>query len=213
MLLLNIREDYHIHCNYNDHSSIDLTVENVIKKAKELNLQTIAFTEHVRKTSDWTEKYLDEINSFKGKVSFNVLSGFEAKILADGTIDCPDSYLDDKYFIIASFHTKYINKIQWYGALLKAIQNENVNVIGHLAPEPEFSLTTQEIRDLGEEIVSNNKVIEINAKYNRPPLELLKTFKELGITFHLGSDAHSLMEIGNFARIKNLINYIEQSKG
>ncbi len=213
MLVLNIREDYHIHCSYNDHSSIDLTVENVIKKAKELNLQTIAFTEHVRKTSDWTEKYLDEINLFKGKVSFNVLPGFEAKILGDGTIDCPDSYLNDKYFIIASFHTKYINKIQWYGALLKAIQNENVNVIGHLAPEPEFSLTTQEIRNLGEEIVSNNKLIEINAKYNRPPLELLKTFKELGINFHLGSDAHSLMEIGNYNRIKNLINYIEQSKG
>ncbi len=105
--MLNIREDFHIHCNYNDHSSIDLTIDNVIKKAKEMNLQTIAFTEHVRKSSDWTEKYLDEISYFKSKNGFNILSGFEAKILADGNIDCPEPYLNDKYFIIASFHTKY----------------------------------------------------------------------------------------------------------
>ncbi len=211
--MLNIKEDFHIHCNYNDHSSNDLTVKNIIKKAKELNLQTIAFTEHVRKTSDWTEKYLEEINFFKSKANFNILIGFEAKILADGNIDCPDSYLNDKYFIIASFHTKYKNKNQWYNALLKAVQNDNVNVIGHLAPEPEFTLTLQEIKKLGEEIVSNDKIIEVNAKYNRPPLEFIKAFMELEIKFHLGSDAHSLMEIGNFDRIKHLINFIEQSKG
>lgn len=211
MLLLNTKEDYHIHCNFNDHSSVDLTVDNIIKKAMEKNMKTIAFTEHVRKSSDWTEKYLEEVNSSKSKVSFNTLVGFEAKILADGNIDCPDSYLNDKYFIIASFHTKYKDKNQWYNALLKAVQNENVNVIGHLAPEPEFSLTSQEIRNLGEEIASNDKTIEVNAKYIRPPLEFIKTFMELEIKFHLGSDAHSLSEIGNFDRIRHLINFIEDT--
>lgn len=209
MLLLNTKEDYHIHCNYNDHSSDDFTVDNIIKKAKEKNLQTIAFTEHVRKSSDWTESYLEEVNYFKGKVSFNTLVGFEAKILADGSIDCPYPYLNDKYFIIASFHTKFKVKNQWYNALLRAVQNENVDVIGHLAPESEFSLTPQEIRNVGEEIISNDKTIEVNAKYIRPPLEFIKTFKELEVKFHLGSDAHSLPEIGNFDRIRHLINFLE----
>jgi histidinol phosphatase-like PHP family hydrolase len=210
--LLNIKEDYHIHCNYNDHSSNDLTVGNIFKRAKDLNLQAIALTEHVRKTSEWTERYLEDIKLNESNVNFNVLKGFEAKILADGNIDCPDLYLNNKYFIIASFHTKYKNKTQWYNALIKAIQNENVNVIGHLAPEPEFSLTFQEIKRLGEEIASNDKIIEINAKYIRPPLEFIKTFIELEIKFHLGSDAHSLNEVGNFDRIKYLINFIEQCK-
>jgi histidinol phosphatase-like PHP family hydrolase len=211
--MLNLKEDYHIHCNYNDHSSTDLTIENVIEKAKELDLQTIAFTEHVRRSSEWTEKYLEEIESIKGQVNFNILSGFEAKILADGNIDCPMAYLNDNYFIIASFHTKYTNKSQWYSALLAAIRNENVNVIGHLAPEPEFSLTFEEIMDIGRDIISNNKIIEVNAKYTRPSLEFIKIFKELGVKFHLGSDAHSLSEIANYDRILHLINFIEHSKG
>ena len=209
--MLNIKEDYHIHCNYNDHSSSDLSVKNVIEKAKDLHLQTIAFTEHVRSNSDWTDKYLQEINSFEDNTTIKILKGFEAKILPDGSIDCPEIYLNDEYFIIASFHTKYQEKEKWYNALLGAIRNKNVNVIGHLAPDAGISLTNLEIKRLGEEILSNNKIVEINAKYKRPPLELLKIFKDLDIQFHLGSDAHSLDDIGNFERINSLINFIEQS--
>jgi len=210
--VLNIKEDYHIHCNYNDHSDVNLTVENIIKKAKDMQLQTIAFTEHVRRNSDWTEKYLEEIKSFINKVNFKILRGFEAKILEDGSIDCPNVYLNNEYFIIASFHTRYQDKKQWYDALLQAIRNENVNVIGHLAPEPDFTMNSHEIKRIGEEILSNNKIIEINAKYERPPLEFIKIFKDLEVQFHLGSDAHAINEIANFSRIKDLINFIEQSK-
>ena len=81
-----------------------------------------------------------------------------------------------------------------------------------LHPTPGISLDKKEINCLGEEIHSNNKIVEINAKYKRPPLEFIKIFKELGIRFHLGSDAHSLNEIGNYDRIKNLINFIEHSE-
>jgi putative hydrolase len=44
----------------------------------------------------------------------------------------------------------------------------------------------------------------------RPPLELLKIFKDLDVKFHLGSDAHKLNDIGNYDRIMHLINFIEQ---
>jgi putative hydrolase len=208
-LLLNTKEDYHIHCNYNDHSAIDLSVENIIKKAGDLHLQTIAFTEHVRSTSDWTEKYLQEIECFKNTTNIKILKGFEAKILPDGSIDCPETYLSKEYFLIASFHTRYQDKYKWYNALLKAIRNESVSVIGHLAPDPGFSLTNREIKVLGEEILSNNKIVELNAKYKRPPIEFIKIFKDLRVQFHLGSDAHAIDEIGNYDRINYLINYIE----
>jgi histidinol phosphatase-like PHP family hydrolase len=210
--LLNIKEDFHIHCNYNDHSSKDLTIENIIKQANDLKLQKIAFTEHVRATSDWTENYLAEIKHFEKSSDIDILKGFEAKILSNGFIDCPDDYLNKNYFIIASFHTRYHEKETWNNALIKAIRNENVSVIGHLAPEPGMYLSLDELKNIAEEIKSNDKIIEINAKYKRPPLELIKLFKEFGIRFHLGSDAHSLNEIGNFNGIKNLINFIEHSE-
>jgi len=210
--LLNQKEDNHIHCNYNDHSSKDLTVDNIIKRAKDLQLQKIAFTEHVRASSDWTEKYLEELKTYENTTPIKILKGFEAKILPDGNVDCPLDYLNKDYFIIASFHTKYQDKEKWYKALIKTIRNENVNVIGHLAPDIGISLEKKEIDCLGEEINSNNKIVEINAKYKRPPLEFIKSFKEQGIRFHLGSDAHSLSEIANYNGIKNLINFIEQSE-
>lgn len=210
--MLNIKEDHHIHCNYNDHSSKDLTIPNILKKANDLKLQKIAFTEHVRSTSDWTEKYLEEIKQFEKSTDIKILKGFEAKILPDGNVDCPSEYLNKNYFIIASFHTKYYEKEKWYNALIKAIRNENVNVIGHLAPEPDFSLDSKELSFLSEEIHSNEKIIELNAKYKRPPMEFIKVFKNKDVKFHLGSDAHSLNQIGNFNGIKNLINFIEHSE-
>src|SRR3712207_5133257 len=133
-MLLNRQEDMHIHCSYNDHSDIDLTAPNIIRIAEEKNMNRIAITEHVRRSSDWTTRYLDELNSLIPNSRVKVVPGFEAKILQNGEIDCPEEYLTNDYYIIARFHTKY-PKEQWYSALIEAIKNPFVNVIGHLAPE------------------------------------------------------------------------------
>jgi putative hydrolase len=208
-MILNMKEDLHIHCNYNDHSSKDLTIPNIVNKAESLGLERIALTEHVRKNSEWTKEYIGEINHYIPKTRVKILKGFEAKILVDGEIDCPSEFLNNEYFIIASFHTRY-NKEEWYEALIKAIRNPNVDVIGHLAPEIDFRIHDSELRNIADLIVANGKKIEINSKYIRPPKEFLKIFNECGVEFHLGSDAHAINEIGDFSRIKELINLIEQ---
>ena len=63
-------------------------------------------------------------------------------------------------------------------------------------------------RNMAELVVANGKKIEINSKYS--PKEFLKIFKEYGVELHLGSDAHAINDIGNFNRIKDLINLIEE---
>ncbi len=208
-MMLNMKEDLHIHCNYNDHSSKDLTIPNIINKSESLGLERVAITEHVRKNSEWTKKYVDELNYYIPRTKIKILRGFEAKILIDGEVDCPVEFLNNEYFIIASFHTRY-TKETWYEALIKAIKNPNVDVIGHLAPEVDFKVKESELRNIAELIVANGKKIEINSKYIRPPIEFLKIFKKRGVEFHLGSDAHTIKDIGNFNRIKDLINLIEQ---
>lgn len=208
-MIINRKEDLHIHCNYNDHSDVDLTIPNVIKRAEDLKLERIAFTEHVRKSSEWTRKYLNELDQYSQMTNIQVLKGFEAKILPDGSIDCPDEFISDDYFIIASFHKKYDKQI-WLNSLLKAIKNPCVNVIGHLAPEAEFTIDDEQIYNIGKSLIENNKIIEINAKYIRPPLNFLEIFIKLGVKFHVGSDAHRLEDIGDFNRIMHLINLIEK---
>jgi putative hydrolase len=207
---MNLKEDYHIHTNYNDHSAPNLTVKNIIKEAERKGLELIALTEHVRKTSEWIPQYLNEISEYKRKSKLNVVTGFEAKIISDGNIDCRDDIARD-YFIIASFHTKYYEKSIWINDLKKAIENKYINVIGHLAPESSFHFDTKEIVEFGKLIKKNKKIVEINAKYRRPPENWIKTFFKMGVKFHLGSDAHSLNEIGNYESIMKLIKLIKNN--
>jgi putative hydrolase len=207
MYLLDLRKDYHVHCNYNDHSSKELTIENVTRYAEEINLNTLAFTEHVRKNSDWIQNYLEEIDRIVSSgTSMTIISGFEAKILKDGTVDFPSEY--EGYFLIASFHTNFYDKQDWFSALMSAISLPYVKVIGHLAPEESFELTNNELIELSTLLNKNEKTVEINAKYRRPPMKWLRIFKDNKVNFHLGSDAHTLTEVGNFNSITNLIEFI-----
>jgi histidinol phosphatase-like PHP family hydrolase len=209
--MLSMKEDYHIHCSYNDHSSPDLTVSNVVKQAQNMGLKVIAFAEHVRKTSDWIPKYLDEIERISSSDNtIKVIPGFEAKILIDGSIDCSEKYAE-KYFLIASFHTQYNDKQVWLHALEKAIENPNVDVIGHIAPEPSFTLEPKEIEQLSNLIAQNKKTVELNAKYHRPPIDWIKILRKNKVRFHLGSDAHSLDQVGRFEKISDLIELAEGS--
>ena len=201
---MNLKEDYHIHTNYNDHSDSNLTVKNVVKEAERKGLEIIALTEHVRESSKWIPNYLNEISNYKEKTKVKVISGFEAKILSDGNIDCREEIARD-YFIIASFHTKYYDKAIWINALKKVIENKYVNVIGHLAPENSFQINTEEIEEFAKLLSKHDKIVEVNAKYQMPPENWVKIFIKRGVKFHLGSDAHSLSEIGNYASIIKLI--------
>jgi putative hydrolase len=208
LLLLESKADYHIHANYNDHSSLDMTVPNIIRVATKKGLDKIAITEHVRKTSEWIHEYLQQVYNIKKMTNdLEILPGFEAKILNDGTIDFPEKY--KQHYVIASFHTKYGKKEDWIYALSSVIEIEYVDVIGHLAPEESFDLTNEELENLARLLKKNDKVIELNAKYVRPPLEWLSMFKQHRVKFHLASDAHTLQQIGNFNPINHLIKFVE----
>jgi histidinol phosphatase-like PHP family hydrolase len=201
---MNLKEDYHIHTNYNDHSASNLTVKNVVMEAERKGLETIALTEHVRETSKWIPSYLMDISNYIQKTNVKVIPGFEAKILSDGNIDCREEIARD-YFIIASFHTKYHDKAIWINALTKAIENKYVNVIGHLSPESSFQIDSKEIDEFAELLIKHGKTVELNAKYQKPPESWIKIFMKRGVNFHLGSDAHSLNEIGNYESIIKLL--------
>ena len=206
---MNIRRDFHIHGNYNDHSDRNLTIKNAIEEAEKIGLECIAFTEHVRRSSEWINDYIKEIEEYKKKNKIEIIIGFEAKILSDGNIDCNEN-IARKFFIIASFHTAFQDKNKWLDLLKKTIENEHVDVIGHLGPENNFEIYDHEIEEIGKLINENNKIVELNAKYRRPPEKWIRIFLKKGVKFHLGSDAHSLNEIGRFESINNLIQIVDE---
>jgi histidinol phosphatase-like PHP family hydrolase len=58
-------------------------------------------------------------------------------------------------------------------------------------------------------MVKNKKIVELNAKYHSPPADWVIIFKKKGVTLHLGSDAHSLEEIGQYQKISDLIFLVD----
>ena len=205
-------QDYHVHCNYNDHSASDLTVKNIIAQGEKIGLRVIAITEHVRRTSDWIPRYLAEIRAETAAAAssnkLKLIPGFEAKILRDGSIDCLEEYSRD-HFIVASFHTIFGDKRIWVEALRSRIQNAEVDVRGGLAGGAGCGVEEGGGGELASLTSSNHKIIELNAKYHRPPPRWILKFKEHHVRFHLGSDAHSLHEIGNFSSISDLIALVQ----
>ncbi|MDQ5870019.1 MAG: PHP domain-containing protein [Thermoproteota archaeon] len=205
--MLNLKEDYHVHTNFNDHSPSNLSVANIIKCGEEKGLISIAFTEHVRKSSTWIPKYLKEIDKAKSsRTAISMISGFEAKILDSDTLDFPEEYAG--HFLVASFHTRYGSKDKWFHALKLAIKSSHPNALGHLAPEESFDLNSDELNELSDLLIKFNITAELNAKYRRPPLHWLRVFKEKNVNFHLASDAHRLQDVGNFDSIMNLISFV-----
>lgn len=87
--------------------------------------------------------------------------------MSDGSIDSLEDY-SKTYLTIASFHTAYSDKKIWMNALIKAIENPHVNIIGHLAPEPSFNVDSGEIEFIASKIVQNEL----------PPKNILESWKK-----------------------------------
>ncbi len=214
---LSEKKDYHIHTNFINHADKSMTIPNIIKQAQKVGLVEIAITEHVRRTSDWIDKYLNKIRSYSNNSEIEILTGFETRILPGGILDIEDRYLTDEYFIIASFHTFLEGKKEWLNSLIKIIENPYINVLGHIGTkyngyDPtkiDFYLTTKELEKIAYLISSNNKLVEINASHILPFKRFLDVFKEYKVKFVLGSDAHSICQIGDFKSIKHLIKVVE----
>ena len=72
-------------------------------------------------------------------------------------------------------------------------------------------LDNEELIEICQLLKEHGKIVELNAKYNRPPIDWVLKFKEFNVDFHLGSDAHSLNEIGEFSRVLKLVQVVDDS--
>ena len=95
-----IYTDKHIHTNWTDGEA---TVLEMVKKAEQIGLTQIAFTEHVRSDSTYFDAYLKEVHGAAEKSSIEILFGLEAKIVGlEGHMDVPHGSLEKSDIRIAS---------------------------------------------------------------------------------------------------------------
>ncbi|MBI3412847.1 MAG: DNA polymerase/3'-5' exonuclease PolX [Candidatus Aenigmarchaeota archaeon] len=202
-----IKGDLQMHTKWSDGAN---ATEEIADAAEKLSYEYICITDHggnlkVAGSLDESEfrkqwKEIDEVNEKMGGI--RILKGVEANIGPDGKIDMPDKFLKEFDIVVASIHSSFgLTKEQTTKRLIEAMENENVDIIGHPTAR---NIEERKGVDMDFEKVfgaakRTGTLLEINAQPNRLDLNdanaryAIKT----GCKLVISTDAHSTEQLAN----------------
>ncbi len=192
-----MKGEWHIHTNYTDGEN---SVFEICKRAKELEIPLIAFTEHVRRelTYDFNE-FLNDIEQAREEFpEIIILSGVEAKVLPDYSLNVEDNIIREVDYPIFAFHSFPWDRKLYLKCLKKVIKNKYVNAWAHpglFLQRTGFSLTVDELRGIFNLMKRHDVLLEVNRRYNLPEKEWINMASEMGVKTVRGSDVHSIEQL------------------
>ena len=200
-------------------------METCVRYAINKGLRAIAFTDHIWRTSDWVDAYVEECNKVKERYpGLQILIGAEAKAInLNGDVDISHRDAEKLDFVTGSVHrrlpdepdTRFHDLRQLSpeeaaraesDIIVAMTENPVVNVIGHpmrlyykffyLAEKTRETFPAALLRTILSAVKNSGKMIELN--YNVPDLKaVMECYKESGVAFLLGSDAHQADAVGD----------------
>ncbi len=208
--LNDIRGDLHAHTTRTDgHGSLLEMAEG----AQNLGYEYLAITEHSRKVAmahglneKDLRKHMEMIDEANAQVDgITLLKGIEVDILADGSLDLPDSVLKDLDLTICSVHYQQrFGREQQTERIIRAMDNPCCKILGH----PTGRLINRrepmdiDLEKIIEAAKDRNVVIELNGHPERLdlPHNYCKMAAERGVMIAVSTDAHS---VDNLNHMKN----------
>ncbi|MGB9757051.1 MAG: DNA polymerase/3'-5' exonuclease PolX [Candidatus Bipolaricaulaceae bacterium] len=194
--------DLHVHTDWSDGKTGLL---EVVEAGRARGLKYIAITDHMRfaqaipgLSADDLRRQVEEIRSLNESLKdFRLLCGVEANIGRDGTVDVPRDLLPELDLVIASVHTHFrLSKKEMTERLLRAVENEGVDVLGHptgrlIGERPAYEVDWDEVF---RRAAKAGTALEVNANPQRLdlPADLIRRALDYGVKFVLGTDAHAL---------------------
>jgi DNA polymerase (family 10)/putative hydrolase len=182
--------NYHGHTSYTDGLH---TIDEIARYCDKRGIEEIAVTEHVRTelTYDF-DRYLSDIKKAGENFRVRIISGVEAKILPDGTLDCTDEVRKKVDIVIGSVHgLGRMTEEEAYEKLAGA----DCMIVGH----PQF---------FNEGVVATlketGKIVELSNRYEQSE-QMIKAFRDAGLLFSIGLDSHRLREFNDFGSLPELI--------
>jgi len=211
--LADIKGDLHSHTTLSDGRN---SLEEMAEAAQERGYKYLAITDHSAShgfgdhvTAERLWERIEEVqawNKGQGQDSkgFRLLSGSEINIGLDGSLDYPDDLVAALDWVVASVHTSFsVSKEQMTERVITAIENPNVDCIGHLTGrligrrEP-YGI---DVEAVAEAAARTGTTIEINGNPNRRDLSDLhaRLAVEAGVKIVLNTDAHGVDTLDNMA--------------
>ena len=209
--IADVKGDLHSHTTLSDGRN---SIEEMAEAARDRGYAYLAITDHSAThgfgnhvTAEQLWERIEEVRAWNegyGKKDFRLLSGSEINIGLDGSLDYPDDLVAALDWVVASVHTAFsVSEKQMTERVLTAIENPNVDCIGHLTGrligrrEP-YGIDVEKI---AEAAARTGTMIEINGNPNRRDLSDLhaRLAKEAGVKIVLNTDAHGVETLDNMA--------------
>ena len=204
--LRDLRGDLHCHSRWSDGV---LTLEEMARAAQAKGYEYLAVCDHSQSLKiargldpEQLKEQHRDILQIRERLGFNLLSGTEVDILADGSLDLPDSVLARRDVVVASIHSGFRqDEKQLTMRVMKAMENPHVDIIGHptgrlLGRRAPYAIDMEKIM---EKAAKTGCVLEINASPDRLDLNDVhaQMAQTLGVKIAINTDAHSRAELEN----------------
>ncbi|HEX2265211.1 MAG TPA: DNA polymerase/3'-5' exonuclease PolX [Solirubrobacterales bacterium] len=209
--LEDIKGDLHSHTTLSDGRN---SIAEMAAAARDRGYEYLAITDHSAShgfgdhvTAERLWERIEEVrawNEADDDDGFRLLSGSEINIGLDGSLDYPDDLVAALDWVVASVHTSFsVSEAQMTERVLAAIENPNVDCIGHLTGrligrrEP-YGI---DVEAVAEAAARTGTMIEINGNPNRRDLSDLhaRLAVEAGVKIVLNTDAHGVDTLDNMA--------------
>jgi DNA polymerase (family 10) len=204
-----VRGDLHSHTTLSDGRN---TLDEMASAGRERGYAYMAVTDHSAShgfgdhvTAERLWQRIEEVAEWnRGKRGFRLLAGSEVNIGLDGALDYPDDLVEALDWVVASVHTSFsISAKAMTERVLAAIENPNVDCIGHLTGrligrrEP-YGI---DVEAVVEAAVRTGTMLEINGNPNRRDLSEhhARLAADAGATIVLNTDAHGVDTLSNMA--------------
>lgn len=213
-----LRGDCHVHTDWSDGGD---TLPAMVGAAAESGHDYVVITDHSPRlkianglTSARLRQQLEVIqavNETLAGTGFRVLTGIEADILADGSLDQDPALLAVLDVVVGSVHSELrMDKGAMTRRMVKALANPHLDILGHctgrkLGVATDSSHSTRrrppsnfDANTVFEAALRYDKAIEINCRPDRldPPSALLKKATQVeGLRFAIDSDAHAVPQL------------------
>ena len=204
-----VKGDLHYHSRWQE--SNGTPIEEAALAARDFGYEYIGISEHTKTLKiehGLDEKQLlhhiseiEKINSHLsqgsgGQLKFRVLSGCEANIMQDGSIDIDDKVLARLDYVIAGVHSKFKMPMEkMTGRIIKAMENPHVDIISHptgrlIMKREEYQIDVEKILEAARE---TKTALEINSYPERLDLKdvYIKRAREEGVKMVINTDSHN----------------------
>jgi len=195
----------HCHTTYSDGKN---SIAEMAQAAHDLGMKYLAITDHSPSAHyakgvsvDRLKQQWDEISAVQENLPIRILRGTESDILADGSLDYPDSVLERFELVIASIHARYrMDRAAMTARLERALSLPIFKIWGHglgriLNHRDAIDCDVPAVLDA---LAGSPGAIELNSDPHRldlPPA-WIPAARERNIPFVISVDAHSSQGFG-----------------